>query len=61
MLPCNVVVRDRSDGQMEVAAIDPVASCRRSTPRRSSRLRRSSGWNSIGQSRMCERVAARIS
>ena len=26
MLPCNVVVRDAGGGQMEVAAIDPVAS-----------------------------------
>ncbi len=26
MLPCNVVVRDASGGQTEVAAIDPVAS-----------------------------------
>jgi uncharacterized protein (DUF302 family) len=26
MLPCNVVGRDAGDGQMEVAAIDPVAS-----------------------------------
>ena len=26
MLPCNVVVRDAGNGQMEVAAIDPVAS-----------------------------------
>ena len=26
MLPCNVVVRDAGNGQMEVAAVDPVAS-----------------------------------
>lgn len=26
MLPCNIVVRDAGNGQMEVAAIDPVAS-----------------------------------
>jgi uncharacterized protein (DUF302 family) len=26
MLPCNVVVQDISDGEVEVAAIDPVAS-----------------------------------
>ena len=26
MLPCNVVVRDAGGGQVEVAAIDPVAS-----------------------------------
>ena len=26
MLPCNVVVQQREDGQMEVSAIDPVAS-----------------------------------
>lgn len=28
MLPCNVVVQEGSDGQIEVAAIDPVASMR---------------------------------
>ncbi|MFC2030539.1 DUF302 domain-containing protein [Chloroflexota bacterium] len=26
MLPCNVVVQDREDGTVEVAAVDPVAS-----------------------------------
>lgn len=26
MLPCNVIVRDLEDGQVEVAAVDPVAS-----------------------------------
>jgi uncharacterized protein (DUF302 family) len=26
MLPCNVIVQDRGDGKVEVAAIDPVAS-----------------------------------
>ena len=26
MLPCNVVVQDRGDGRVEIAAIDPVAS-----------------------------------
>ena len=26
MLPCNVIVQDAGDGQVEVAAIDPVAS-----------------------------------
>jgi uncharacterized protein (DUF302 family) len=28
MLPCNVVVQDRGEGQVEVAAIDPAASMR---------------------------------
>jgi uncharacterized protein (DUF302 family) len=26
MLPCNVVIQERSDGNVEIAAIDPVAS-----------------------------------
>lgn len=26
MLPCNVIVREREDGQVEVSAIDPMAS-----------------------------------
>jgi uncharacterized protein (DUF302 family) len=26
MLPCNVIVRETPEGQVEVAAIDPVAS-----------------------------------
>ena len=26
MLPCNVIVQERSDGQVEVSAVDPVAS-----------------------------------
>lgn len=26
MLPCNVIIRDTGDGQIEVAAVDPVAS-----------------------------------
>ena len=26
MLPCNVIVQERGTGQVEVAAIDPVAS-----------------------------------
>lgn len=26
MLPCNVVVQERSDGMVEIAAIDPIAS-----------------------------------
>lgn len=26
MLPCNVLVQDRGDGEIEVAAVDPVAS-----------------------------------
>jgi uncharacterized protein (DUF302 family) len=26
MLPCNVIVQELSDGKVEVAAIDPVAS-----------------------------------
>jgi uncharacterized protein (DUF302 family) len=26
MLPCNVVVQQRSNGEVEVAAIDPIAS-----------------------------------
>ena len=28
MLPCNVIVQDRGDGTVEVAAIDPLASMR---------------------------------
>jgi len=26
MLPCNVIIQDRGDGKVEVAAVDPVAS-----------------------------------
>jgi len=26
MLPCNVIVQEREDGKVEVAAIDPIAS-----------------------------------
>ena len=26
MLPCNVVVQQRQDGQVEISAVDPVAS-----------------------------------
>lgn len=26
MLPCNVIVRDAGDGQVEIAAVDPIAS-----------------------------------
>jgi len=26
MLPCNVIIQDKSDGSIEVAAVDPVAS-----------------------------------
>jgi uncharacterized protein (DUF302 family) len=26
MLPCNVIVRETAEGQVEVAAVDPVAS-----------------------------------
>jgi uncharacterized protein (DUF302 family) len=26
MLPCNVIVQERADGEVEMAAIDPIAS-----------------------------------
>ena len=26
MLPCNVIVQEREDGSVEIAAIDPIAS-----------------------------------
>jgi uncharacterized protein (DUF302 family) len=26
MLPCNVIIQEKSDGTIEVAAVDPVAS-----------------------------------
>jgi uncharacterized protein (DUF302 family) len=26
MLPCNVIIQERRDGKVEVAAVDPVAS-----------------------------------